>query len=262
MFETQPNPSPIGVFDSGVGGLSILKAIRTRLPKESLLYIADSANAPYGDREPAFILERAFRLTEFLIAARAKAVVIACNTATVVAAQALREAFDIPIIAVEPAIKPAVAISRSAVVAVLATTRTLESASVAKLQHHYGGGAELMFQACPGLVEQIERGEFASAKTIELLESYLQPVLAAGADTLVLGCTHYPFLAPQIQAIAGANVTILDSAEAVARQVERKIIPNIDNQAAKNVFLTTGDPERSRALISELWGHGVDVQRM
>lgn len=261
----QQPTSPIGVFDSGVGGLSILKAIRKQLPNENLLYIADSANAPYGDRDPAFISKRALEIADFLYQANAKAIVVACNTATVVAIDALRAAFAIPIVAVEPAIKPAAALTRSGVVAVLATSRTLASSSVAKLCERYGDGIKLMLQPCPGLVEQIERGQLAAPQTLALLESYLEPVLAAGADTIVLGCTHYPFLEPQIRAIAGSSVTILDSAEAVARQLQRIISqtnPNNTGSHAKDSFTTTGDTAATGKLITSLWGSRTEVQPM
>ena len=255
--------SPVGVFDSGVGGLSVLTAIRAQLPNESLLYVADSANAPYGDRDSAFILGRAFELTEYLCKANAKVIVVACNTATVVAVEALRSAFDIPIVAMEPAIKPAVARTRTGVIAVLATSRTLESESVARLCRLHGGNVRVLLQPCPGLVEQVERGELDSEKTMHLLRSYVLPVCAAGADTLVLGCTHYPFLAPQIRAIAGSSVMILDSAQAIANEVERRIS---SAQVAtpplgpKEIFFTTGEPGPAQALFSKLWGTRVEVQ--
>ena len=259
----QQPTSPIGVFDSGVGGLSILKAIRKQLPNENLLYIADSANAPYGDREPAFISKRALEIADFLYQANAKAIVVACNTATVVAIDALRANFTIPIVAVEPAIKPAAAVTRSGVVAVLATSRTLASSSVARLCERHGDGIKLMLQPCPGLVEQIERGQLESMQTQALLESYLHPVLSAGADTIVLGCTHYPFLEPQIRAIAGNSVTILDSAEAVARQLQRIINQTNPNHTSNNpteLFLTSGNAEATQGLISKLWENNIKVQ--
>lgn len=257
--------SPVGVFDSGVGGISVLKAIREQLPNESLLYVGDSANAPYGDRDSAFILQRAFKLTEFLCNANAKVIVVACNTATVVAIEALRSEFGIPIVGMEPAIKPAMTCTRTGIVAVLATSRTLESASVAHLCRLYGGNVKIILQPCPGLVEQVERGELNSEETMDMLKSYILPVCAAGADTLVLGCTHYPFLQPQIRAIVGNSVTILDSAQAIARQVERTIYQSralTPSPGPREIFLTTGEPGPSRALFSKLWGSSVDVQHL
>lgn len=256
-------PAAIGVFDSGVGGLSVLKAIHTRLPNEALHYLADSAHAPYGDRDPAFITERALRLTACLCEAGAKAIVVACNTATVVAVEALRREFTLPIIALEPAIKPAVARTRSGVVGVLATSRTLASASVARLCARHGLGVRLLLQACPGLVEQVERGEQQSKRTLDLLAHYLRPLLAAGADTLVLGCTHYPFLLAQIRAVVGDEVLVLDSAEAVACEVQRRtpaMTPGALDIRPQLSFFTSGEPGSMQTLISQLWGTAVTVQ--
>jgi glutamate racemase len=251
---------PIGVFDSGVGGLSVLKAIRARLPGESLLYVADSAHAPYGDRDAAFITQRAVAVARFLCESGAKALVVACNTATVVAVESLRSRFPIPVIAMEPAIKPAAASTRSGVIAVLATSRTLQSASVARLCRLYAGEARVVLQPCPGLVEQVEGGELDSEETKRLLSSYIRPVVEAGADTIVLGCTHYPFLAEQIQALAGASVRLVDSAEAVARQVQRRISPAADDAPPRTSFFTTGDAQQAETTMSRLWGVPVQVR--
>ena len=185
------NPSAIGVFDSGVGGLSVLKHIRAQLPRLPLLYVADSGHVPYGDKTPDYIRERSLALAEFLVREGAATVVIACNTATAAAAATLRERFAIPIVAMEPAVKPAVTATRSGVVGVLATVGTLESARFAALLEQYAGDVEIVTQACPGLVEQVEAGELATAATRELVARYTKPLLARGADTLVLGCTHY-----------------------------------------------------------------------
>jgi glutamate racemase len=252
--------APIAVFDSGVGGLSVLRAIRERLPAESLLYVADSGHAPYGDRDVAFIRERAFAIVGELVRRGAKEIVIACNTATVVAAAALREAFRLPIVALEPAIKPAVQHSRSGVIGVLATSRTLESEAVARLCAAHGGQAKVVLQACPGLVEAVERGEVDSARATALLSQYLAAPLAAGADTLVLGCTHYAFLRDRIAAIAGPGVALLDSAEAVARQTARRLpYAAVARPRGEDRFLTTGDLAEARVRTSALWGAPVDV---
>jgi glutamate racemase len=253
---------PIGVFDSGVGGLSVLKAIRAALPGESLLYVADSAHAPYGDREAAFITERAVAVARFLCESDAKALVVACNTATVVAVESLRSRFPIPVIAMEPAIKPAAASTRSGVVAVLATSRTLQSASVARLCRLYAGEARVVLQPCPGLVEQVECGDLDSAQTQRLLSSCIRPVVEAGADTLVLGCTHYPFLSKQIQAVAGVSVRLVDSAEAVARQVQRRISPAAPHAPPRTMFFTTGEAQQAETTMSRLWGTPVRVQTL
>jgi glutamate racemase len=260
--EAHVNPAaPIAVFDSGVGGLSVLRAIRERLPHEPLLYVADSGYAPYGDRDIAFIRERAFTIVGELVRRGAKSIVIACNTATVVAAAELRTQFALPIIALEPAIKPAVERSASHVIGVLATSRTLESAAVARLCAEYGGATRIVLQACPGLVECVERGRIDSAETTALLEHYLAGPLAAGADTLVLGCTHYAFLRDRIQAIVGPTVTLLDSADAVARQTERRLrFPCTQRPGGDETFFTTGDLAEARERISTLWGSRVNAQ--
>ncbi|POZ51543.1 glutamate racemase [Methylovulum psychrotolerans] len=259
-----PSPTaPIGVFDSGVGGLSVLKAVRQALPQEHLLYVADSANAPYGDRHASFIEDRALAMAQFLVSANAKAIVVACNTATVVAIKKLRALYPLPIVAMEPAIKPAVELSQSRVVGVLATRRTLESPSVAQLCRLYGQDTRIMLQPCPGLVEQVERGDADSDFTRQLLEHYLAPLLSAGADTLVLGCTHYPFLEPQIRKLVGPGVAIVESSAAVARQLQHRLAgslnPGDDTNIPQARFFTTGSADQAHALVSLLWGASVEV---
>lgn len=252
--------APIAVFDSGVGGLSVLRAIRERLPHEPLLYVADAGFAPYGDRDVDFIRERAHTIVGALVQRGAKSIVIACNTATVVAAAELRTLYALPIIALEPAIKPAVERSASHVIGVLATSRTLESAAVARLCAEFGGDTRIVLQACPGLVEAVERDQVNSAETTALLERYLAAPLAAGADTLVLGCTHYAFLRDRMQAIAGPSVTLLDSADAVARQTERRLpFPCALRPGGGESFFTTADVAEARARIAALWGAEAEV---
>lgn len=216
--------APIGVFDSGVGGLSVLKQLKAALPDESFIYVADSGYAPYGDRESEFVEARAREVARFLCQRHAKALVIACNTASVVAVRRLRDSLSIPIVAMEPAIKPATKLTHSNVILVLATTGTIQSHSVAQLCHSYGDGIRIILQACPGLADQVERGEFHSEATRRLLEQYVLPGVTAGADTVVLGCTHYAFLANEIAQIAGPGVTIVEPSAAIARQLSR-ILP-------------------------------------
>ncbi|CAD5371990.1 Glutamate racemase [Rubrivivax sp. A210] len=258
--------APIGIFDSGVGGLSVLAALREAMPAEDFVYVADSGNAPYGDQEPEFIEARAFAVFEFLLKMGARAVVIACNTATAVAVHRLRAAFAVPIVAMEPAIKPAVAMSRSRVVGVLATSRTLESPAVAQLCRVYGAGARILLQPCPGLVERIEAGDLEGESTRSLLRRYITPLLAEGADTLVLGCTHYPFLTPQIRAIAGPEVQVIEPSAAVARQLKRLMAENSDaaesGARGRVQFFTSGRTDAVQAVITALWRQPVDVQRL
>lgn len=214
---------PIGIFDSGVGGLSVMREIREELPHEDLLYAADSGHAPYGDKPAAFVEQRALAMTDFLVQQNAKAIVVACNTATGVAVDALRARWTLPIIAVEPAIKPAVSLTKSGVVGVLATSQTIASMKFAKLVDRFGGNIEILAQACPGLAEQVERGQPASDATRVLVEQYVAPLLHKGADTLVLGCTHYPFVIEAIRSVAGPQVEIIDPARAVAKEVRRRL---------------------------------------
>ncbi|MDO9268895.1 MAG: glutamate racemase [Methylobacter sp.] len=254
---------PIGVFDSGVGGLSVLHEIRRALPGEDLLYVADSAHAPYGDKSQQFIEARSIAITEFLVSRNAKAIVVACNTATGAAITTLRSRFSMPIIAMEPAVKPAVANTQSGVIGVLATSRTLASDNFVKLFARYGTDVEILGQACPGLVEQVEAGDLSGDKTRLLLEQYVIPLLEQKADTIVLGCTHYPFLAPLIQEIAGSGVAVIDSAAAVARQLRRRLeVAGLLADAAKaggESFWTSGSLGKAQSLISELWQAEVAV---
>lgn len=257
---------PIGVFDSGVGGLSVLHEIRRTLPHEDLIYVADSAHAPYGDKSQHFIEARSIAITEFLLSQNAKAIVVACNTATGAAVTALRSRFIMPIIAMEPAVKPAAAQTQSGVIGVLATRRTLASDNFVRLFARYGAEVEILGQACPGLVEQVEAGDLSGAKTRLLLDQYVLPLLERGADTLVLGCTHYPFLAPLIQDIAGSEVAVIDSADAVARQLYHRLAAG-DLLAARNGdgaerFWSSAAPDKVQPLVAQLWQATIEVSAL
>ncbi len=255
----------IGVFDSGVGGLSVLHHIRHTLPTDRLIYVADSGHVPYGDKSAAYIEQRSQTLTRFLIEQGADAIVVACNTATAAAVTSLRSQFDIPIVGMEPAVKPAVAATRSGVVGVLATIGTLESARFAALLERYGGDVEIVTQGCPGLVEQVELGELRSARTRELVERYTTPLLARGADTVILGCTHYPFLSALIRDVAGDAVTLVDTGAAVARQLQRRIQTELQPRAsgaASAHFFTSGDAAAASRIMSALWGEVVAARRL
>jgi glutamate racemase len=216
--------APVGVFDSGLGGLSVLRHARARLPADDFLYVADSGNAPYGERSAEWIRERSIELGHFLIGHGVKALLIACNTATAAAAQALRERWPgLPVIGMEPAVKPAAAATRSGVVGVLATTGTLASARFAALLDTVGRDIRVITRPGTGLVEAVERGELDTPATRALVASHITPLLAAGADTIVLGCTHYPFLRTLIEQAAGPHVSVIDTGDAVARQLARKL---------------------------------------
>lgn len=254
---------PIGVFDSGVGGLSVLAEIRKQLPHEDLLYIADSAHVPYGAKSAGEIRGRSLALARFLLGRRAKALVVACNTATAAAAGLLRETFAAPVVAMEPAVKPAAAATRNGVVGVLATVGTLRSAQFAALLDRFGGGIEVVTQPCPGLPEQVEAGDLDTPRTRALVERYIAPLRARGADTIVLGCTHYPFLRPLIAELAGPDVALIDTGAAVARQLRRVLVarallrPGAAPGAAH--FWTSGDASASAPVFARLWGREVEV---
>jgi glutamate racemase len=252
----------VGVFDSGVGGLSVLRHIRDQLPHHRLLYVADSAHVPYGDKTQGQIRERSLALTRFLLEHGAGAVVVACNTATAAAAALLRGTFAVPIVAMEPAVKPAAAATRSGVVGVLATVGTLESARFAALLQQHAGDVEIVTQACPGLVEQVEAGDLDSPTTRALVERYVQPLLDQGADTLVLGCTHYPFLAAAIRAVTGPDVALVDTGAAVARQLVRRLAEagaSLVTGPAEERFWSTGDVATAARSMTRLWGAPVSV---
>lgn len=257
---------PIGVFDSGVGGLSVLLEIRRELPCEDLLYVADSGHAPYGDKPAQLIEARAVAIVEFLLGQRAKAIVVACNTATGVAINMLRERFPVPIVAMEPAVKPAVALTKSGVIGVLATSRTIASDNFAKLQERFGNDVKILMQACPGLVEQVEAGDLSGDKTRALIEQYVMPLLAQNADTIVLGCTHYPFLAPLIREVAGPAIDIIDPSAAVARELRRRLSSNdllsIETDIGTEQFWTSATTDSSQPIVAQLWERNVEVFRL
>jgi glutamate racemase len=220
--------APVGIFDSGVGGLSILRHIRAQLPHEHLVYVADSGFAPYGDKSEQVVAERSLTIARFLVARGAKALVVACNTATGAAVKLLRERFpEMPIVGVEPGLKPAAAASRNGRIGVLATEGTLAGAKFLQLRDQISEatGAQFLLQPCRGLADQIEFGELDSSATYAMLARYIAPLLAQGADTLVLGCTHYPLVQASIRdviASSGArDVVLVDTGEAVARQLGR-----------------------------------------
>jgi glutamate racemase len=226
-----PLSAPIGVFDSGIGGLSVLRHIRSALPQEDLLYVADSGFAPYGGKPEQVIVARTIAIAEFLLARGAKALVLACNTATAAAIKGLREIHpDLPLVGVEPGLKPAAALTQSGIVGVLATTRTLDSHKFAQLRAQISSATGVRFlpQACIGLADQVDKGALDTPETAAMIARYVAPLIEQGADTLVLGCTHYPFVQALIEASIRAAterpVTIVDTGEAVARQLQRLLI--------------------------------------
>ncbi len=214
--------NPIGIFDSGVGGLSVLRAIREQLPNEEIIYFGDQAHVPYGPRPLDEVCAFSQEITRFLLAKGAKLIVVACNAASAAALPHLRQTFPgVPFVGMEPAVKPAVEQTRSGVVGVLATPATFQGALYASVVERFAQGVTVLQDTCPGLVAQIEQGALNAPETESILRVALAPMLIRGIDTVVLGCTHYPFVIQLIQRIVGENVRVIDPAPAVARQVGR-----------------------------------------
>ena len=260
-----PFADAIGVFDSGVGGLSVLRAIRAALPTENLVYVADSGHAPYGDKSEAHIIGRTLTVSNWLAVSGVKAITVACNTATVVAIRHLREQTHIPVVAIEPAIKPAANNTRTGVVGVLATTQTLQSESVARLCLEHGEGKRILLQACPGWVEAVEEADLHSPQTEALLRQFVVPLMDQGVDTLVLGCTHYPFLRNTLQRIVGDDVVLIDPAVAVATELTRRLGNDrrmVEQHIGTTRFFTTGDVLHVQQVVAHLWGDGALVEAM
>ena len=250
--------SPIGIFDSGLGGLSVAREIRDLLAGEDLLYIADSAWCPYGGRQHEEIRARAHFLTESLLSAGSKLIVVACNTATIAAVESLRATYPVGFVGMEPAVKPAVAATRGGVVGVLATGAALSGEKFHQLVARHAGGVRVITQPCPGLVEQVETGDLDGAETRALVLRYTLPLLEAGADTLVLGCTHYPLLRELIQSVVGPEVELIDTGAAVARQVarllERDGLARAEPGHAGRLRLrSTGDADALARVLPKLW---------
>ncbi len=256
----------IGVFDSGVGGLSVAKKIRELLPHENLLYMADSLHAPYGEKSASFINERACIIVQFLIDQGARLIVVACNTATVSCIKELRKQFSLPIVGVEPGVKTAVANSVSKVVGILATTQTLKSPAFTALATQYSKNVKVEVQACPGLVEQVEALLLNDGNTQALVEQYVQPLINKGADKIVLGCTHYAFLAPLIQQAAGPNIEIINTAAPVAQEVARRLVAKglLSNkrELGSSAFFSSGERALAERQMKSLWGENVRVEQV
>lgn len=252
---------PIGIFDSGIGGLSVAAAIRELLPDEPLLYVGDSAHVPYGGHDDVFIRTRAETLADFLIDRDSKAIVIACNTATAAAAARLRERFEIPVVGMEPAVKPAAAATRSGIVGVLATAGTLASARFAGLLDRFGDGVEVLTEPCPDLVDLVERGVLTGEEAQHRVSAHVEPLVGSGADTLILGCTHFPFLRRLIERAAGPDIRVIDTGTAVARQLRRQLADDelADGRCGELQLFTSGDPARFTAVARRLWKDAPDA---
>jgi len=259
--------APIGVFDSGIGGLSVLLEIRKLLPAENLLYVADSAHIPYGEKSADFIRTRSETIAVFLQEQGAKALVLACNTATAAAVSDLRERYpDWSIIGMEPALKPATAVTQTGVIGVLATNGTLGSAKFAALRERFAGNLRVLTQPCAGLVEAIEAGDLASAELRERLIDWTAPLLNAGCDTLILGCTHYPFIKPLLAELLPSSIRLIDSGEAVAKRLyqvlaERQLL-SCRTESGRVQFYSSGEASRLATRLPALWGQPAKVQAL
>ncbi|MDD7884443.1 glutamate racemase [Flavivirga sp. 57AJ16] len=244
---------PIGIFDSGVGGTSIWKAIHTLLPYEDTIYLADSFNAPYGQKEKEAIINLSIKNTEHLINKGCKLIVVACNTATTNAIDYLRNTYKLPFIGIEPAIKPAALQTKSNAIGILATKGTLSSALFSKTSGMFANNINVIEQVGEGIVELIENGKLQSDEMKGLLEIYLKPMIDAHIDYLVLGCTHYPYLISLLTELLPSHVKIIDSGEAVARQTKAILIKNnlLNTKArpSKNCFYTNGNPSIMQSLL-------------
>jgi len=250
------NPAflPIGVFDSGVGGLSVLSAIRKLLPSQPVIFLADQTHVPYGVRSLEEVRQFSHAITRFLLSQGARLIVVACNTASVAALKTLREEFpDVPFVGMEPAVKPAAEQTHSKVVGVLATYATFQGEMYSSVVERFAQGVTILQDHCPGLVAQIENGNFTGAETEKILRNALEPMIEKGVDTVVMGCTHYPFVIPLIQQITGPAVKVIDPAPAIARQVQRMLdargwIPE-DITIAGVRFITTGEAQEFNKML-------------
>jgi len=262
-----PSQAPIGIFDSGVGGLSVLKEIRLQMPAESVLYFGDQGHVPYGPRGLEEVRMFSEQITRFLLGMGAKLVVVACNAASAAALQYLRQTFPgTSFVGMEPAVKPAAESTHSGVVGVLATPATFQGALYASVVERFASGVTILQDTCPGLVRQIENNELDAPVTRAILEKALGPMLARGIDTVVLGCTHYPFIIPLVKEIVGPQVRVIDPAPAVARQAARLLeIAGSRNQVTASGilrFFTSGEAGRLALQLPVLLGETGQVQQI
>ncbi len=256
----------IGLFDSGVGGLSVWRELVRRMPHRPTTYLADSAHCPYGPRPPEEIRRFSRGIVRFLIEQGAGIVVVACNTASAAALQALRAEFDVPIVGMEPAVKPAAQRTKTGHVGVLATAGTVNGDLFRNTSARHANGVTVHVGVGEGLVERVEAGQADTPETEALLREYLQPMIDAGVDQIALGCTHYPFLLPVIRRVVPEGVSVIDPAAAVVRQVERVLLREglgaSEAGAVEHRFFTSGQPEALAAMVRALTGHAPKVAKV
>jgi glutamate racemase len=262
---TISSQNPIGIFDSGVGGVSVLRAIRRQMPEESIIYLGDQGHIPYGPRPMQQIRDFSEAITHFLLDRGAKIIVVACNTASAAALKYLREKFeDVHFVGMEPAVKPAAEYTHTGKVGVLATPATFQGALYASVVERFASGVELFQNTCPGLVQQIEQGNLNGKETRQILERALLPMLDKNIDTVVLGCTHYPFVIPLIADIVGEGVRVIDPAPAVAKQITRLLeelgMRNESDKRGEVTFYTSGDATTLKSLLPMLLGESAGIK--
>jgi glutamate racemase len=258
---------PIGIFDSGVGGLSVQRAVQRLLPRESLIYIADQAHVPYGSRTLNEVRGYSEGITRHLLAQGAKLIVVACNTASAAALHHLRQVFPrVSFVGMEPAVKPAAEQTKSGVVGVLATPATFQGELFASVVERFANGVIVLQDTCPGLVMEVDAGHLDTPTVLAILDRALKPMLVQGIDTVVLGCTHFPFVIPTIEDIVGPGVRVIDPSPAIARQVQRLLqakgllSPDKSSYLVRN--FTTGDPEKMAGLLPRLIGGTAEVHKL
>lgn len=254
--------NPIGIFDSGLGGLTVWREVRRQLPNEDIVYFADSRNCPYGPKSPDEIVRLARSIADGLLDAGCKLIIVACNTATAAAIDELRAAYSVPFVGMEPAIKQAALHTRSGKVGVLATKGTFNGRLYKATSQKYALNIDVMVQIGDGLVELVEANEYNGPKALPLLQKYIGPMLKHGVDQIVLGCTHYPFFKPQIEALAGPQVTVIDPAPAVARHAadllaEHSLL-NTDSRGGTDVFASSGGTSTMAALLTSITGRNYE----
>jgi glutamate racemase len=259
--------SCIGVFDSGVGGLSVLREIRAQMPEECVIYFGDQGHIPYGPRPMQQIRNFSEAITNFLLEQNARIIVVACNTASAAALKHLREKFPtVPFVGMEPAVKPAAEQTQTGKVGVLATPATFQGALYASVVERFANGAQLFQNTCTGLVQQIEQGNLDGPQTRRILTDALLPMLEKNIDTVVLGCTHYPFVIPLIQEIVGKKIRVIDPAPAVAKQTRRLLeaggLKGPGSMRSDVRSYTSGDPDEFKSLLPKLLGESGEVERV
>jgi len=261
-WERKGAQRPVGIFDSGVGGLSVAREIRQTLGAEDLVYVADTAYCPYGDRAVEEVRRRALAVGRYLEASGARLVIVACNTASGAALEDLRAVLSVPVVGLEPALKTAVARTRTRRVGVMATSGTLRSERFSRLLRAHADGTEVVAQACPGLADLIEEGHLDDEPLAARLGELTAPLLEAGVDMVVIGCTHYAFVAPALERALGPGVTLVDSAPAIARRAAHILdeagVRRLEGSGSLRV-LTTGRPEKVAPIVERLWGEPVAV---